>query len=125
MAWQSEAKTDNLLEELNYCEDRVRDAARSVRHCAFCTEGWRPVADGVERCVCFLEWEREMDGWRRAKHAYEKGTKTEVEPTHDMFDFHKVMDEQTFYSPERRAAVFEAAKSLGNLFAERVLEGEL
>jgi len=124
MAWQTQAKTDDLLEELNYCEDRVRDAARSIRHCAFCAEGWRPVNDGVERCVCFLRWEHEMDGWRKAKFTYEKVSKQTVEPTHDMLDFHKVPDDSTLYSPERRNAVFEMASSLGNKFAEHMLDLE-
>ena len=127
MAWQSEAKTTDLLSELSYSEDRVRDAARSVRHCAFCREGWQLFdTDGynyAQRCPCFLEWEREMNGYRKAKMDYEKATKSEVEFSFELFDFHHVQEDVS-YSDERRNAVLQAAKSLGNLFAERVLEGE-
>jgi len=127
MAWQSEAKTTDLLSELSYSEDRVRDAARSVRHCAFCCEGWQLYElDGynfAQRCPCFREWEREMNGYRKAKMDYEKATKSEVEFSFELFDFHHVQEDVS-YSNERRNAVLQAAKSLGNLFAERVLEGE-
>ena len=128
MAWQSEAKTTDLLSELSYSEDRVRDAARSVRHCAFCREGWQLFeSDGynyAQRCPCFLEWEREMNGYRKAKMDYEKATKSEVELNHNLFDFHHIADEASTYSPERRATVLEIAASLGNVFANRVLDDE-
>ena len=119
MAWQSEAKTTDLLSELSYCEDRVRDAAYKVRHCGFCTEGWEPVEGGNRRCACFMEWERSMDGWRKAKRDYEKAIKQDVDPTPEMMNLHHVgvLDEE-IVTPERQAAIMKNAAELGNKFAE-------
>ena len=100
---------------------RLIDAARDIRNCLDCTEGWVHGDDGNYRCRCWKVW----DGLR-GELAYEFGklkkAAREQYPdliTAEMLNWRtpSISDEE-IVTPERQVEIMQNAARLGNKFAQ-------
>ena len=94
MTWAKPVDTSDLLAELDYATERLRDAARDIRYCQLCASTWRYTHsrdgyDQVRRCACFAGFVSAMSEFKESAKSYAKATNELTEPPPEAFVWHR------------------------------------